>query len=278
MTFNEIAQKKIFNIPVLYIAAAAVIVLAIVAWRMKPTPDADTPGVDPEAALDGIDDVEGVAVSPGNPYAGYNTTGTVVVAPQQPEEPEVIVKTNEDWVKEAAEWLVGKREATGVEAASALNKFIGGEDLTYDEGLLVNSAIAEKGQPPDSIGNPGAIAQQPARRQFSGSNGTHTVKGTNDNTYAKLAQLYYGNGDALHVNRIAEYNTKLGPAGASFDPETKIVIPTYVNPVYYKVTGKNSDNRFKTIAGKAGATTDMIRALNPTISEPIPTGTMVRTY
>lgn len=278
MTFNEIAQKKIFNIPVLYIAAAAVIVLAIVAWRMKPSPDTDTSGVDPENALDGITDIDGVAVSPGNPYAGYNTSGTVVVAPQQPEEPEVIVKTNEDWVKESAEWLTASKKATGIEAASALNKFVSGEDLSYDEGQLVNAAIVEKGQPPDSIGNPGTIGQQPARRQFSGSNGTHTVKGTNDNTYQKLAVLYYGNGDALHVNRIAEYNTKLGPATATFDPETKIVIPTYVNPVYYTVTGKNSDNRFKTIAAKAGATPAMIQALNPTISEPIPTGTKVRTY
>lgn len=277
MAFKEFAQKKVLGVPVLYLAALAVTILAVVAWRMKPAATEDTAGVDPQDSLDGVDNE---LVDADNPYSGLATNGTVVVAPQTPADTTVepVVKTNEDWVKDASEWLVAKKMATGIEATRALTKLIEGEDLSFDEGALANAAIAEKGQPPESIGKVGAIADQPARRQFSGSNGTHTVKGTNDDTFAKLAVVYYGNGDALHVNRIAEYNTKLGPASASFDAGTRIAIPTYVNPKYYTVTGKNLDNRFKTIAAKAGATPEMIQALNPSLTEPIPNGTKVRTY
>lgn len=283
MGYDEFAKKKVLGVPVLYVAAAAVTILVIVAWKMKAVGDQETPGVTPEDGVAGAESDEsnaGGLAGMGNAYDGYNSNGTVVVSPiptpTQTAEP--TFSDNDAWVKASAEWLVAKNKASGTDASRALNKYVAGENLSFDEGSLVNAAISEKGQPPDPIGQIGTIGEQPARKQFAGSNGTHTVQGTNDNTMPKLAALYYGVGDALHANRIAEYNTGLGPVTTTFTAGTKVVIPSYVNPVYYTVTGKNSDNLFKTIAGKAGASVPMIRALNPSLTEPIPNGTKVRTY
>jgi hypothetical protein len=283
MTFKEFAQKKVLGVPVLYLGAAGVIILAIVAWRMKPSPDTDTPGVDPENALDGVDVEGGVAVSPGNPYAGYNTNGTVVVAPQTPETEENTPELdNEGWAKAGAEWLVAKNKATGTVAYATLSKYLSGEDMSYEERSLVDAVIAEKGQPPEPVGKVGAISPQPARKQFVGSNGTHTVMGPNDNTAAKLATLYYGVGDALHYLRIVQYNTNLGTAQTTYPVGTKVKIPSYVNPYYYTVNGKarrgstRNDQWFSTIAAIHGASAAMIQGINPGLSEPIKVGTKVR--
>jgi hypothetical protein len=281
MTFQEFSQKKVLGVPVLYLAALAVTILAVVAWRMKPAPDTDTPGTDPEEALDGVNG-EGLA-GMDDPYGGYNTNGTVVVTPPAPPaEEEEEEKDNETWVREGAEWLVSAKKSTGTIAFATLNKYISGEDMSYEENALVNLVIAEKGQPPENIGKIGAIKDQPARKQFSGSNGTHVVKGSNDNTASKLAALYYGSGDSAHTLRIAQYNTKLGTAQTTYPVGTKVSIPTYLTPYYYTVNGKKragktqNDQWFSTIASIHGATKDMIAAINPNLSEPIKIGTKVR--
>lgn len=276
MNFKELAQKKLFGIPVLYLAAGGVIILAVIAWRMKATPTEETAGVAPEDSIDGI---EGVAVSPTNPYAGYNTSGTVVVAPTTPEAEEPVQLDNDAWVKQGAEWATNAKKASGTVAYTTLTKYVSGEDMSYEEGELVNAVIAEKGQPPEPIGKVGAISDQPARKQFSGSNGTHVVKGTNDNTAAKLATLYYGNSDSL---RIAQYNTSLGTATTTYPVGTKVTIPSYVTPYYYTVNGKarrgqtKNDQWFQTIGAIHGASAAMISAINPNLSEPIKVGTKVR--
>ncbi len=279
MTFEEFTKKKVLGVPVLYVAALAVTILAVVAWRMKPASTEDTPGVDPDAALDGV---EGGLAGMDDPYGGYTTNGTVVVTPAAPEPEEVVEKDNDMWIKEGSEWLVKDKKATGTVAYNTLTKYLSGEDLSYEENTLVNLVIAEKGQPPEPIGKVGAISPQPARKQFSGSNGTHTVMGPNDNTAAKLAALYYGNGDATHYLRIAQYNTNLGTATTTYPVGTKVKIPSYVNPYYYTVNGKarrgqtKNDQWFTTIAAIHGASAAMIRGINPSLTEPIKVGTRVR--
>jgi len=283
VNFKDLAQKKVAGVPVLYLAAGFVVILAVVAWRMRTTATENTAGTDPEAALDGIEDVEGgIAVSPSNPYAGYSTTGTVVVAPEKPEVEEPVQIDNDAWVKQGAEWAVNAKKSTGTVAYATLTKYVSGEDLSYDEGELVNAVIAEKGQPPEPIGKVGAISDQPARKQFSSSNGSHIVKGTNDNSAAKLATLYYGNGDATHALRIAQYNTTLGTATTTYPVGTKVTIPSYVTPYYYTVNGNarrgqaKNDQWFQTIGAIHGASAKMISTINPNLSEPIKVGTKVR--
>src|SRR6185436_2945490 len=181
MTFEEFAKKKVVGVPVLYLAAAAVVILGIVAWRMKPTATDETAGVDPADGTAGTDDEANGLAGMDDPYGGFNTTGTVVVQPTAPSgnDATAAFESNDEWARAGAEWLVAQNKSTGTEASGALNKYLSGDNLTFDEGALVNAVIKEKGQPPDPITQIGSVGEQPARKQFAGSNGTHTVMGSN---------------------------------------------------------------------------------------------------
>jgi hypothetical protein len=280
VNFSEILHKKVVGVPVLYIGAGAVTILAVVAWRMKALPDTDTAGVD---AADGT---AGTDTNPDNALAGtdgaydsYNGTGTVIVQPSVPTGVDVdtTIDTNDEWVKNAAEWLVAQKKATGTDAYTALTKYVSGEDLSFDQGALVNAAIAEKGQPPDPLGTIGTISAAPAQKQFSVFPGRHVVKGPNDNTPTKLAQLYYGSSDAAHINKIVAENPKLGPASATYPVGTSLYIARWVNPGYY-VADKNHRSA-KLIAAANGLNSELaVTALNPTISFPVAIGTKVRVH
>lgn len=278
MNFKELANKKVIGVPVLYLAAAAVTILAIVAWRMKALPTEDKAGVDPADATAGAE-ATGVDNSlAGDPYSGLNTTGTVIVQPSAttPDDVAPAIGDNEAWVKAAAEWLVAKNKATGTDAYTALNKYVSGENLSYDEGALVNAAIAEKGQPPDNVGTIGTIGALPAQKQFTKFPGAHTVKSTNDNTPAKLATLYYGAANADQINTIVAANFNLGPNTTTYPVGTKINVPMWTNPRYYTVTGKNSDVYPSNIAAKNGITYAMVMGLNPGYVFPAKVGAKVR--
>ena len=274
MDFKELAQKKVFNIPVIYIAAAAVLALAYFAWKMKTSKDsgAEDPGTEPDA---GIDDQ---AASVADAYSGLNSTGTVTVVQGGTKDDEEAVKqSNEDWATAAIKWLVANKKATATEAQSAIDHYLSGNDLSYDEANLVNlvRASSEIGEPPEkvAIGNVGTVA--PAQKQFSNYPGKHTVKGSNDNTAAKLGQLYYGSGDSSHANRIAASNVSLGPVGTTYIPGTVVVIPAWIPPKFYTVTGVG-DVRASQVGSKNGVVTGVIRSLNPGLTEPYKKGTKVR--
>lgn len=153
MTFSEIASKKVLGVPVLYLAGAAVIILAIVAWRMKPAnednPVTDNPFDDGE---DATLDENGIADGT-SPYAGFRTNGTVIVTPSP--EPEAVEPdrpdTNEEWVKEGAEWLVADKNVPGPAAYTALDKYVKGQSRSYTEAQWVEWVIKEKGFPPDTF-------------------------------------------------------------------------------------------------------------------------------
>lgn len=285
MTFQEFANKKVLGVPVLYLAAGFVTVLAIVAWRMKSTPDTETSGTTPEDGVAGtdIDDPQNAlaGMEGSGAYSGYVTNGTVVVQPTTPEAEEPPEVNNDTWRKGAAEWLVAQKKATGVDAYSALSKYLDGDNLSFEEGALVNAAIAEKGLPPEPVAKVGTIATPatpapaPAQKQFNNFPGTHVVKGTNDNTAAKLSTLYYGVADALHTNKIAAANTGLGPVTTTYSTGAKVVIPVYFNPRYYVVTGK-SDTYPSQVAAKNGITYQQIGALNPGVASPYNKGARIR--
>jgi LysM repeat protein len=103
------------------------------------------------------------------------------------------------------------------------------------------------------------------------------VKGSNDNTAAKLAVLYYNNGDANHANRITEMNTSYGPVGTTFNVGTVVEIPTYPALNWYTVTGKNKDQYSTALAAKFGLSVAQLQALNPSLTYPVKVGTKVRT-
>jgi hypothetical protein len=161
-SFQEIAQKKIAGVPVLYLAGAAVIALAVVAWRMKPSTDAPPEESPSDGGTDAELDENGHAV-PGNPYAGYSGNGTVIVAPSPPvAEPEPdTIDTNDEWIREGAEWLVANKNVAGSAAYTALSKYVQGQSRSIAEGQWVEWVIQEKGFPPDPFTETPAASSVP---------------------------------------------------------------------------------------------------------------------
>lgn len=267
-SFQEFARRKIFGIPLLYLVGAGVIIVAIVAYKMKPatpaTPaaDADTPSTDANA--DTNDE---------SAYSGLSTNGTVIVAPQ-PTTTTTVVETNDTWLKSAVAEVVKAKIATAGDAQSALTKYLAGDNLSFDEGKIRDYALEKLGIPPEPLYQIGTVSEAPAQKQFSLFPGTHTVKGNNDNSAGKLAQLYYGNADANHVNSIVSRNFNLGPSSTTYPPGTKVTIPEWTTPRYYTV---QKGYQYPTqIAAKNGIQYAQLIGLNPGVTFPVAVGTKVR--
>lgn len=278
MNYSDLVQKKVAGVPVIYLAGAAVIVLAIVAWRMKPSTDFS----DSEGQVQGESEGGSDLPTEGDPdYSGLETNGSVTVV-QQPTQttPDKVEKTNEAWVREGAEWAVtaeaqGKGVVTsGTAALAALNKFVYGEDLSYEQKSIVDAVIREKGQPPEAVSGTGnIITDAPAKTQFNPP-GIHTVTGKNDNSYWTLSALYYGSQSQNTIDLIQAANVdKLGFAG-NYPPGTKVVVPKYIPPSYYTAT-KTVHTR-KDIASRNGISEAAIEALNNTSQADFKVGAKVR--
>lgn len=256
--FTELAHKKVAGIPVLYLAAGAVIILSIVAWKMKPAPSAvDTTPAD--AAGDASADEAANGLS--DPYANLGTQGTVTVV-QQPTDttPDPVVKTNDDWVRDGATWLgsTAGGNVPGTDAYTALQKYVTGQDRTYAENGWVNAWIKQGGLPPEGISEGGTVQSKPAQKQFPNPPGTHNVTGNSDNTLALVANLYYGNSSGDTVNLLEEANPSLAssttlPTGAA------VKVPAYTAPVFWTVTARMT---WAQAAAKNGTSEQVLKNLN----------------
>lgn len=256
MTFSEVANKKVLGVPVLYLAGAAVVILAIVAYKMdaKTTPD-ETPGVEGSPDDGGMADDEAT-----DAYAGLASGGTVTVvqAATNPAATEETIKTNDMWVREGAEWLVAHGHSTGSVALTALTKYINGVDRSYAEQELVDLWFKEKGAPPDGVSEGGTVGSKPAQKQFSNLPGVHTITGNSDNGYPQLATLYYNSASADRQDLIQVANTSLGLSGP-WPVGTKVTIPVLRNIRYYKTTKAEAKS---TIASKNSLSRAQLDALN----------------
>lgn len=268
---KSLSSKKIAGVPVLYLAAAVVVIIAIVAWRMKPATEEVTG--DESTTTENVPSSE--QDSPASDYEGMATQGTVTVVQSSTTESESSTEqTNEDWERAAVKYLIDEKNATATDAQLAISKYLDGANMTYDEGKLRDAAVAKLGLPPERLSNVGTVSAAPAQKQFSLFPGTHTVKNSNDNTPAKLATLYYGSGDAAHANKIVAENYKLGPVGTTYTAGTKVKIPTWVNPRYFTIT-QNTRNATK-VAAKNGISVYSFIALNPGLVTPYKIGSRVR--
>lgn len=269
MDFKEIMQKKVVGVPVVYLAIGFVVILVVVAYAMKPNVPVDTGEVEgaPEDGSDAATDAEGN-------YAGLaNSGGTVVVAPVTPTPTAAVEQTNDMWERTAVTYLIEEKGVNPGDAQKAIHTYLEGNDLTFEQGQWRDMAIAKLKLPPEpliTIGGVGVKADPPAQKQFN-AQGTHTVKGSNDNTAAKLAMLYYGNNDA---NFIVSNNFGAGTATSTYLPGTKIIIKAYPNPRYY-VT--KTANEYPTNIAKAnGISFAQLTALNPGMVFPVAKGVKVR--
>jgi hypothetical protein len=271
VNFKELASKKVAGIPVLYLAGAFVVILAVVAYRMKSTSGVDaTDTSNPEdaGAVAGESDAA-------TDYSSLATTGTVTVVQSAQNDVQTAVYTNSDWSRDAIAYLVSEKNVSGVEAQVAVNKFFDGSDLSYEEKQWIDACIVKLKAPPDGVGSVGIIGTQPGQKQFSVFPGKHTVKNTNDNSPSKLAALYYGSGAIEKARLIAGANSALGAPGVTYAPGTVVTIPAYHEPVFYKVTGVN-DTTAKKVAAKNGISEATVRILNTGHSEPYAKGSSVR--
>jgi hypothetical protein len=266
MTFEEFSKKKVLGVPVLYLAAAAAIILGVVAWKMKPTPEEVV--TDPDPSAEEEDPLGGA----GSDYSGLATQGTVtVVQGGSSDQQEAKEETNEDWEKAAVAYLIADKNATAQDAQAAISKYLDGADLSYEEGQLKNAAVAKLGLPPERLSNVGSVGTLPAQKQFSLFPGKHTVKGSNDNTPGKIAQLYWGKNDG---DKIVSANYKLGPVGTTYAVGTVVSVPSWYEPRYYTVT--KTTQYPSQLASKNGSPYDQVIALNPGKIAPYAVGSKIR--
>lgn len=268
---RELLGKKVAGVPVAYIALFAVIGLAVYAWQTQSvsaddgaTDDADATETD--SAGGDLDD-SGQPVFVANPST--NPVGVTDPATNAP----VSVDDNDLWLKRTVAWLVQKGYAGAGDAQSAMSKYLNGDNLSYDEGQLRDKAIAQYGLPPEPP-TPGTTAGKAATRQFSHFPGVHTVQGANDNTYAKIAQLYWGRQDAASISALTAANVVEIGHGGSFPKGTKVKVPAYAVPKYYTAT--SATKSLPGIARKNGMAQARLQELNPTLKFPVAVGTRVR--
>lgn len=131
-------KRKVGGVPILYIAAGVVAILAVYAWRARTIPSADSPADEStdlrdEGVTESVPDIErfpsAAAPSP-----------TVDVTPPD--------KTNEDWRRDAIGYLISQGATAGA-AHDAIERYIDGESLSVEQGRLRDSAVRKLGLPPD---------------------------------------------------------------------------------------------------------------------------------
>lgn len=223
---SSFLTKRYLNIPVLYWGAGAATILAFAAWKMKP--------MEVDAPTEPVEDFDqGGALSESYPDM---PTGTVIVAPQPPEQDNSLdnasIEDNETWLKRGVSYLVNQRGYGAGAAQSALQAYLEGNDMSYSQGVARDAVIRELGMPPiaPSIGKTGyspARIQGPLPRY-------HEVKGANDNSVSKIAQLYYGRSDKFATDAIVNswaWKTKMGGRSASnLTAGTKVWVPNLPTP------------------------------------------------
>lgn len=273
--FSELLHRKVIGIPVLYWAGGFVAILAIVAWRIKPATPPDTPPTD-----NGGTDVSDPSIGDLGDYTGLGTTGTVTVV-QQPSNAAIVdpvIKTNESWVRDGAEWLTASKGVAGSQAAAALNKYVSGLSRSYQEQEWVDDVIREKGQPPDSIAEGGSVDPKPAVKQFPQPPGTHTITGNSDTTFRNICQLYYGHSTSEDINLVQAANPTFGGTLGPFAVGTKVVVPVFHDPV--RVNSGRVNVAWRDFARQNGLTEAQLHYLNDTQvwarQSYIPAYTMVR--
>lgn len=227
MNIKGMLDKKVGGVPVVYIAAGAVAILAVVAWRMKPAPDAT------EADAEGSD-----TTGDDDPYGGLATTGTVIAAPSSTVTAPPAIETNEQWAREGAQYLLSKKLTSPGNALTVTTKYINGAVLTYEESGLKDRVIEGIGYPPEPLAGTSPVLAHIARRQFTSFPGQHTVTGPADNSFSKLAALYYGTTSPRAIVALTSNNPTLGTGTLSVGTTVSInAVPGLSMPVGSSIRG-----------------------------------------
>lgn len=274
-TASGILKRKVMGIPLIYIITLFVVLLAAYAYKSKKSSsDAAATAAAPAAGdLGAVTDDES-----GNPTDGTAVpvlqTGTVYStgsAVPTPDAGDTTTDTNDLWLTRGIQWA----QANGIlatDAQTALQAYLNGSDLSYDQGQIVNKVIAQDGPPP-TLPTGTKIAAKPAQKQGTPPC-THTVQSTNDAQWVTLATLYYGRNDQATVDLLQGANPQI-TSNMAFPIGTRVTIPAYHAPKYYTVT--STTRTLAQIASKNGVSQQAITVMNNgKIKFPAAVGTKVR--
>lgn len=263
-SFEELAQKKVGGIPVLWIGIVIAAIALYGAFRLKPAPEVTEEDI---AAEDAAEDEEG----------DFDTDQPVFSATpviMQPSGPSVastpMEDTNELWGRRSIEWLTANGYSLTL-ATSAITKYLDGSTLSMQEAEARDKAVKQYGLPPEGL-LPTKTAGDKSPASAQGVPPTrHTVRGERDNQPAELARVYYGINNADAINLIDAANPTVPKP---YRVGQVVKIPEYRQPKYFKAT--SAVRSLYEIARKNGSTPQKIAELNPGMKFPVAVGTRVR--
>ena len=273
-TKTSIWRRKVAGIPVIYLAGAIVGVLAIIAFRMRNT-NAETPMADNvPMETDQNTEADTFDTNYDASYAAFQTKGSITAAAPETATQEPVVETNETWLSKAVQWNI-KNGVTAGTAQNALQTYLAGSSLTAEQAVIRDNTIAEFGLPPDPPYQTSATPKAtPSARNQGPLPRYHKIESTSDNTYAKIASIYYPSSDKTSVDLLRNANRGRLVTDGPWRIGTTVSVPKYVIPKYYTSTKKT--NTAKEIASKNGISTASLTALNPTVKFPVKAGTRIR--
>lgn len=159
---KSLSSKKVAGVPVLYLIGGFVAIMAVIAWRMKPsTTPADAAAADSAAT-------DAASASGSNDAVPPVISGTVVAAPSPAVEADVPYEDNSTWLRKAVAFLIAHGSNPG-DAQLAMQHYLSGASLSYAEGQMRDSAVRELGLPPNDFdagttaGKPTTPAPTPAK-------------------------------------------------------------------------------------------------------------------
>jgi len=141
---QAILKRKVAGVPVLYLAAGFVAVLALYAWKTKSTTGTQNAAQSESDVMAGAADTSQLFPS--------TDLGTVYVQPADSltgtDNAAQGYATNDDWLKAAADYLIKNKGVTPGEAQAALQAYLDGNTMSYKQSALKDAAIVAIGYPP----------------------------------------------------------------------------------------------------------------------------------
>jgi LysM repeat protein len=284
--YKEFLNKKVFGVKMLYVALVVVVILGLVAWKMKNAgtgagaDTADTADTADAAAGDtGVDDVP-TTVTPSDSSQGIGSggvsTGGVTTDPVYT--PPAAQLSNDTWMRMGIDWLI-KQGVPSDQATMALQAYLAGDQLSYDQGQLRERVIAQFGLPPE-IPQSGGTANKPTTPKPPPKVTPGTQKPplnfkttASINTYGEIAQKFYGSTNDRYIDLLQAHNLKLGHAGP-FKVGTTVFVPAKSEPHYFTAT--KTTRTLGAIAAKNGTSIGVIKELNDKTHFPVAVGHKVR--
>lgn len=264
---SSLETKKIGGVKVVYLGAVVAVALGFYAYRTH----AANKGAATVATAGTADPATGEATPVEQPTFTANPAQVSSTDSTTATDSTYTAPTNDTWSASAIAWLVGQGHDVQ-SSTDTITKYLNGDSLSYGEGQLRDAAVKEFGVPPVPPTG-GSVGLNPATAKKQGNPPTHhTVKGAGDNSFSKLALIYYGAASKDFTTTLRAANPTL--TASVLPTGTVVMIPAFSHPYYFKAT-----SRARTaydIAAKNGTTEAHIIELNPGVNFPVRVGTSVR--